>query len=219
MDKGRFCPTQYFCMAHRVFIRNLDQQQATKKTIALTFQEFGFYFVGLDQVQVVRSGGSSGSKASGRGQHCSAFVTLEDDHQVDTAVSAFDGKVIPLLSDRPLEAQPAIPRLTTLAGPVHMEVKKEKVDEGALSSTTMDVPGSSEPSPHGNVGVAIRAFAEMKQEDKDDLEEQFSSEPSTTGSVAVAVGHFVQTKEEDKRKKNPLPWARRQRLRAADVVE
>ena len=90
------------CMAHRVFIRNLDQQQATKKTIALTFQEFGFYFVGLDQVQVVRSGGSSGSKASGRGQHCSAFVTLEDDHQVDAAVSAFDGKVIPLLSKQTL---------------------------------------------------------------------------------------------------------------------
>lgn len=200
-------------MAHRVFIRNLDQQQATKKTIALTFQEFGFYFVGLDQVQVVRSGGSS--KASGRGQHCSAFVTLEDDHQVDAA-----GKVIPILSNRPLEAQPAIPRMTTLAGPVHMEVKKGKVDEGALSSTTMDVPGSSQPSPHGNVGVAIRAFAEMKQEEKDDLEaEKYTSEPSTTGSVAVAVGHFLQTKEEDKRKKNPLPWARRQRLRAADVVE
>lgn len=94
------------------------------------------------------------------------------------------------------------------------------MDEGALSSTTMDVPGSSQPSPHGNVGVAIRAFAEMKQEEKDDLEaEKYTSEPSTTGSVAVAVGHFLQTKEEDKRKKNPLPWARRQRLRAADVVE
>ena len=199
-------------MAHRVFLRNLDQQRATKKNIALTFQEHGFYPVVLDQVQVVRSGGS---RTYGRGWHCSAFVTLESEDQVHAAVSTLQGKVVPLLSDKPLEADRAVPRMKTLKVPAQetcgqlLQTKKEEKDDVV----------SSEPSSTGSVAMAVGQFLQTKKEDESALEKQVSSEPSATGSVAVAVGHFFQTKEEDKRKNNPTPWARRMRLRQADVVE
>ncbi len=145
--------------------------------------------------------------------------------EVAAAAQALNGRVVFRLSSRPLSAEAAVPRLTTLA-------------------QTVVEPESSEPSAGSSVQVVVGHLTMAKKEIKKEIQEDhlqtkeevianpvhervfvkeeeveaMSSEPSSNSSVHVAVGHFQKVKKENLKFRDQPPWKRRAQLQEADVV-
>ncbi len=189
-------------MSHRVYLKNLSFA-VSKGPLFRALHGHGITLVSHDDILIVRKGRGAGCK------ECSAFLTFQSDDEVTAAVSCLNGRVLGGCSRRPVAAEKAVPRITTLSQTTSSDPYQE-IDECQLGITTTDDTSADLSS--GSRGVAaVHRNMKVKQE-----EHQTSDlKPSSTG--AKRIQQFVKEKKEFLTAPDPepqeKPWHRRKRLR------
>ncbi len=207
-------------MSHRVYLSNLDTCLATKKSVVEVFQQFGFAAVSERHVHLIRQGKQIA------GQHCSAFVTVNSEEEIQAAVEGLDQQYIPCLSAKFISAQKAIPRVKTLSTllPMSLAQPQQSAASSASGGNTIKDDKWEEDSEAPAVHPHLAHLLAVKQEEK---HQKQSSQENHEEYPAVHphVAHLLKVKQEQKdksksSKQGPLPlqdegrdlkpWARRE---------
>lgn len=174
--------------ADRVYLKNLSFG-VNKSSIMELFAQKGFPYVQFDDINIVRT--RSGNKL------CTAFVTMMNAQDVDTARDILHGTLQPALSPRPIHAERAVPRMSTMRA---LGITP-KVDDAATESSS-SCQLRSEPT-EGE--VAVHHLMQVKKE-------------NTTWEDLVEKGEEVVRKQVNVQRATNAdpsiqPWKRRQILR------
>ena len=199
-------------MAHRVYIKHLDSTLVTKEALHQTVGEMGFTYVTVDDIRIIRSRRMSAMEQ----KWCSAFITMLTADDVDLVVGRLSNSCVSSLSPRPIHAERAIPRMSTLGRALKNEPAWEEQDSFVGDGVQVDSQASG-------VSAAVSLCTEFKKEENSGVSAAVSRwtkvKKEENSGVSAAVGHWTKVKKEENDYKRKLeedqpPLTRRSQLRA-----
>lgn len=190
-------------MAHRVIVKNLDFQLANDKEICQLFHQYGFTALTRSDVSINRSGDAR------PGKHCVAFVVLQSEFEVQSAINLIHGSLAPDLAFKPIHVQRALPRMRTL----------QLRPPGSLATHDPYVV-EMEGDPSAGAAAAYNAYCQKKEKrdrkrrKRANVDAYHDTQENVSTSADVSEVVVVPDEFAD----NP-PWKRRQRQRERDSFD
>ena len=199
-------------MAHRVVIKNV-LATVNKSALIATFRASGVGTFLPERINIVRSGPLKNQP------ECTVFLTVGNEQQIHRAVQILHGQVIHPCSSRPVVAEEATPRMTTL---------REKRNQLALCDHSQVVQDSElwqeKPRKISEGSHALGHWVKVKEENTFQ-----KPDPAVNDGYSLEIPYNAEPKADQahKRKKRKSesnieavsfedepPWRRRKKLRS-----